>query len=115
MLKWHFTKKLPEGYLIIYHNGCLWTLANFLPSSFSIDKINGRYFYATTNKKDFTLLLENTEEIYTDAIIWASNNIKDCDSVSTIVGSLIDNALSLYDRYVDWPNEKIIKTTTDIF
>ena len=62
MLKWHFTKKLPEGYLIIYHNGCLWTLANFLPSSFSIDKINGRYFYATTNKKDFALFINELYE-----------------------------------------------------
>ena len=115
MLNWHFTKKLPEGYLIIYHNGYLCTLANFLSPYFLIDKIHDNYFYATTNKKDFTLLVENMEEVYKDAIIWASNNIKNCDAVSTIVGSLIDSALSLYDKYIDWPDEKIIEATTDIF
>lgn len=116
MLNWHFTKKLPKGYLIIYHHGHLFSLANFFETPCYIDKIHDNYFYARVNKKDFPVLLENyTEKVYESAIIWASNNIEDCDSVSTIVSSLIDYVLSFYDKDIDWPDGEIIEATTDIF
>lgn len=51
-------------------------------------KIQDKYFYSTVNRNQIDF--SDIKDVYKDAIVWASNNIKNVDAVSFITGMLSD-------------------------